>query len=248
MHAYDIYWSWPILPFLSYLHAPILSFYFSCIFQWVSMWPFLEITMYFDYFLQLSPSTGFPLQNSHCYFHVNFFFRCSCCIPQKICNACLSDPVLLHLTWWSPLSWDHPMYMCVCVCACVCMCVCVCLCMCVCVSVTFCLLSHPWWVPPVSFFFSVYMPAALPQEGWGQKLQSGKYGGFLALLLSALSWSFFFFHFSFIIHMCIQGLVHFSPLPPPPPLPPHSSPFLSPPSIPSRNYFALIYNFVVERV
>jgi hypothetical protein len=35
---------------------------------------------------------------------------------------------------------------------------------------------------------------------------------------------FFFFHytnfFSFIIHMCIQGLVHFSPLPPPPPLPP----------------------------
>jgi hypothetical protein len=26
----------------------------------------------------------------------------------------------------------------------------------------------------------------------------------------------FFFHFSFIIHMCIQGLVHFSPLPPPP--------------------------------
>jgi hypothetical protein len=26
----------------------------------------------------------------------------------------------------------------------------------------------------------------------------------------------FFFHFSFIIHMCIQGLVHFSPLPPDP--------------------------------
>jgi hypothetical protein len=30
-----------------------------------------------------------------------------------------------------------------------------------------------------------------------------------------LSTSFFFF-----IHMCIQGLGHFSPLPPPPPLPP----------------------------
>jgi hypothetical protein len=29
-----------------------------------------------------------------------------------------------------------------------------------------------------------------------------------------------FFFFSFIIHMCIQGLGHFSPLPPPPPLPP----------------------------
>jgi hypothetical protein len=38
----------------------------------------------------------------------------------------------------------------------------------------------------------------------------------------------FFFHFSFIIHMCIQGLDHFSPLPPPPPLPP-TSPTPSPP-------------------
>jgi hypothetical protein len=47
--------------------------------------------------------------------------------------------------------------------------------------------------------------------------------------------------FFIIIHMCIQGLGHFSSLPPPPPLPPT-------PSIPSRNYFALIYNFVVERV
>jgi hypothetical protein len=34
----------------------------------------------------------------------------------------------------------------------------------------------------------------------------------------------FFFHFSFIIHMCIQGLVHFSALPPPPPLPPTPPP------------------------
>jgi hypothetical protein len=30
--------------------------------------------------------------------------------------------------------------------------------------------------------------------------------------------------FSFIIHMCIQGLVHFSPLPQPPPLPPTPPP------------------------
>jgi hypothetical protein len=30
-----------------------------------------------------------------------------------------------------------------------------------------------------------------------------------------------YIYFSFIIHMCIQGLVHFSPLPPPPPSPPH---------------------------
>jgi hypothetical protein len=35
--------------------------------------------------------------------------------------------------------------------------------------------------------------------------------------------SIFFFHFSFIIHMCIQGLVHFSPLTPPPPLSPSIS-------------------------
>jgi hypothetical protein len=55
------------------------------------------------------------------------------------------------------------------------------------------------------------------------------------------------FLFFFIIHMCIQGLGHFSPLPPPPPLPPTLPP-PSPPSIPSRNYFALISNFVVERV
>jgi hypothetical protein len=61
--------------------------------------------------------------------------------------------------------------------------------------------------------------------------------------------TFVFFSFSFIIHMCIQGLVHFSPLPPPPPLPPTPPPPSPPtPSIPSRNYFALISNFVVERV
>jgi hypothetical protein len=67
------------------------------------------------------------------------------------------------------------------------------------------------------------------------------------LSFSCCSSLIFFFHFSFIIHMCIQGLVHFSPLPPPPPLPPAPPP-PSPPPIPSRNYFALISNFVVERV
>jgi hypothetical protein len=46
---------------------------------------------------------------------------------------------------------------------------------------------------------------------------------------SLMSWNFFF-HFSFIIHMCIQGLVHFSPLPPPPPLPPT----LPPPALPTQ--------------
>jgi hypothetical protein len=55
--------------------------------------------------------------------------------------------------------------------------------------------------------------------------------------------------FFFIIHMCIQGLGHFSPLPPPPPLPLTLPPPSPPtPTILSRNYFALIANFVVERV
>jgi hypothetical protein len=39
--------------------------------------------------------------------------------------------------------------------------------------------------------------------------------------------------------MCIQGLVHFSPLPPPSPLPPTPPPPSPPTSIPSRSYFAL---------
>jgi hypothetical protein len=57
------------------------------------------------------------------------------------------------------------------------------------------------------------------------------------------------FFFSFIIHMCIQGL-GLSP-PCPHPLPYHllhPLPLPPNPSIPSRNYFALISNFVVERV
>jgi hypothetical protein len=57
------------------------------------------------------------------------------------------------------------------------------------------------------------------------------------------------FFYCFIIHMGIQGLGPFSPLPPPPPLPPTPPPLSPPtPSIPSRNYFALISNFVEERV
>jgi hypothetical protein len=57
------------------------------------------------------------------------------------------------------------------------------------------------------------------------------------------------FFFNFIIHMCIQGLGHFSPCPHPLPYYPlHPLPLFPTPSIPSRNYFALISNFVVERV
>jgi hypothetical protein len=59
---------------------------------------------------------------------------------------------------------------------------------------------------------------------------------------------FFFLNFSFI-HMYLQCLGHFSPLPPAPsptPQPPLSASL--PPLLPGRNYFALISNFVEERV
>jgi hypothetical protein len=62
-------------------------------------------------------------------------------------------------------------------------------------------------------------------------------------------WFFVLFCFVFIIHICIQGLGHFSPLPPPSPLPPT----LPPPSLPhpfntQQKLFCPISNFVVERV
>jgi hypothetical protein len=54
----------------------------------------------------------------------------------------------------------------------------------------------------------------------------------------------FSFNFYFI-HMCIQCLGHFSPLLPTPYLTPLPPPY---PLLPSRNYSALISNFVEERV
>jgi hypothetical protein len=52
----------------------------------------------------------------------------------------------------------------------------------------------------------------------------------------------------YFIHMCIQCLGHFSPLLPAPCLMPHPLPYSSNPSLPGRNYFALISNFVEETV
>jgi hypothetical protein len=63
--------------------------------------------------------------------------------------------------------------------------------------------------------------------------------GLFPLHLFLCTW--FTLLFLFFIHMCIQCLGHFSPFNHPLPLPPT-------PSIPSRNYFALISNFVVLRV
>jgi hypothetical protein len=74
----------------------------------------------------------------------------------------------------------------------------------------------------------------------------------LAIICFLGFWGFFLnFYF---IHMCTQCLGYFSPLPPSPTpslsLPICPSPSLTPPypSIPNRNYSALISNFVVERV
>jgi hypothetical protein len=59
--------------------------------------------------------------------------------------------------------------------------------------------------------------------------------------------SFFFFIF-LLLFICAYKAWFISP-PCPHPLPYHPlHPLLLPPSIPSRNYFALISNFVVERV
>jgi tellurite resistance protein TehA-like permease len=51
----------------------------------------------------------------------------------------------------------------------------------------------------------------------------------------------FIYLFYFIIHMCIQGLGHFFPLSPPPPLPTHSAPSLSslPPQYPAETILPL---------
>jgi hypothetical protein len=50
------------------------------------------------------------------------------------------------------------------------------------------------------------------------------------------------------IHMCIQCLGHFSLLPPASSFTPRPLPLPPTPSLPGRNYFALISNFVEEIV
>jgi hypothetical protein len=62
---------------------------------------------------------------------------------------------------------------------------------------------------------------------------------YICIFLGVEVFLFFIFYF---IHMYIQCLGNFSPLPP--------TPSLSPPTayLPGRNYFALISNFVEERV
>jgi hypothetical protein len=59
---------------------------------------------------------------------------------------------------------------------------------------------------------------------------------------------FFFFSFFFYYSYVHTRLGSFLSPAPTPSLTTHSTPSLFPPSIPSRNYFALISNFVVERV
>jgi hypothetical protein len=68
------------------------------------------------------------------------------------------------------------------------------------------------------------------------------------LIITSLQYLFIVFSFFFYYSYVHARLGSFLPPPPPPPLTTHSTPSLYPPSIPSRNYFALISNFVVERV
>jgi hypothetical protein len=58
----------------------------------------------------------------------------------------------------------------------------------------------------------------------------------------------FFFSFFFYYSYVHTRLGSFLPPAPTPSLTTHSAPSLRPPPIPSRNYFALLSNFVVERV
>jgi hypothetical protein len=58
---------------------------------------------------------------------------------------------------------------------------------------------------------------------------------------SHIKMDYYFFSF---IHMHIQCLGHFSPFPPTPPFTPHPHPT----SLPGRNHYALIFDFVEERV
>jgi hypothetical protein len=105
-----------------------------------------------------------------------------------------------------------------------------------------------WWVRRPVLLFMVN-PKMSPCQfchcgcNWGQKCLSkmvvcrcAKYRLWCLALLS-LS---LFLKISFI-HMCMECLGHFSPLPPLPP-------FYPTPSLPGRNYFALISDFVEERV
>jgi hypothetical protein len=73
------------------------------------------------------------------------------------------------------------------------------------------------------------MPAVLGKQGNIHfiNLTLALYFG-KALLFSESFSSVLISLFFFFIHMCIQGLGHFSPLPPPPPLPPTLPP--SPPT------------------
>jgi hypothetical protein len=105
-------------------------------------------------------------------------------------------------------------------------------------------------MPPVTHFLQIvstswslyHLPKQCHQLGT-------KYSTYESLEgTSHLNHNTLFFNFYFI-HMCIH-LGHFSslPSPSPPPSHPHPLPLTPTPSLPSRNYFALISNFVEERI
>jgi hypothetical protein len=83
-------------------------------------------------------------------------------------------------------------------------------------------------------------------DTWGLQILSSA----SVIILSSHSQFFLFYLFIFSFsHMCIQCLGHFSPFPPAPSFT-YPTPSLSPPTplLPGRNYFALMSNFVEEKV
>jgi hypothetical protein len=62
--------------------------------------------------------------------------------------------------------------------------------------------------------FKLWSSRSQPPKKLG--LQAWATGTLLCFLFLSYVFIFYFYFFCFIIHMCIQGLGHFSPLPPPP--------------------------------
>jgi hypothetical protein len=107
-----------------------------------------------------------------------------------------------------------------------------------------------------SFFFSLFSPTkTLRSQHYSilnalekNNLSSLSFASIIYLCNCGIVCSILFFSFFFYYSYVHTRLGSFLPPATTPSLTTHSTPSRSPPSIPRRNYFALISNFVVERV
>jgi hypothetical protein len=88
-----------------------------------------------------------------------------------------------------------------------------------------------------------FLARAITQEEGIKGIQIGKETVKISLFGDDMI-LYLFFPFSFIIHMCIQGLVHFSPLPLPPPLAPTPTPPSHPLQYPAETILPLFLIFL----